>query len=63
VAGAEGLIYLFSEAGVGLVVDVSGDEGEIVSEIELGETILSTASLDNGAVYIRSDRHLWRFGK
>lgn len=63
VAGAEGLIYLFSEAGVGLVVDVSGDEGEIISEIELGETILSTASLDNGAVYIRSDRHLWRFGK
>tara|TARA_B100001093_G_scaffold156086_2_gene148707 strand:+ start:3397 stop:4623 length:1227 start_codon:yes stop_codon:yes gene_type:complete len=63
VAGAEGLIYLFSEAGVGLVIDVSGDEGEIVSEIELGETILSSASLDDGAVYIRSDGHLWKFGK
>ncbi len=63
VAGADGLIYLFSEAGVGLVVDVSGEEGKIVSEIELGETILSTASLDNGAIYIRSDGHLWRFGK
>lgn len=63
VAGADGLIYLFSEAGVGLVVDVSGEEGKILSEIELGETILSTASLDKGAVYIRSDGHLWRFGK
>jgi len=63
VAGPDGLIYLFSEAGVGLVIDVSGDEGKIISEIELGETILSTASLDEGSVYIRSDGHLWKFGK
>ncbi len=63
VAGADGLVYLFSEAGVGLVIDVSGAEGKIISEVELGETILSTASLDKGAVYIRSDGHLWKFGK
>ncbi|MEM7600369.1 MAG: PQQ-binding-like beta-propeller repeat protein [Verrucomicrobiota bacterium] len=63
VAGADGLIYLFSEAGIGLVVDVSGEEGTIISEIELGETILSTATLDQGALYIRSDEHLWKFGR
>jgi outer membrane protein assembly factor BamB len=62
VAGADERLYIFSESGVGLVIDVSGEEGKIVSEIELGETILSTASLSGGAVYVRSDGHLWKFG-
>lgn len=63
VAGADGLLYIFSEQGVGQVIDPSKEKDQIVSEIELGETILSTPSLDEGAVYIRSDGHLWRFGK
>ncbi len=63
VAGGGNHIYVFSESGVGLIVDVSGEEGEVVSFIELGETILATPSLTRGALYIRSDRHLWRFGK
>lgn len=63
VAGADGLLYIFSESGVGQVIDPSKEKDQVVSEIELGETILSTPSLDDGAVYIRSDGHLWRFGK
>ncbi|MEX2581500.1 MAG: PQQ-binding-like beta-propeller repeat protein [Verrucomicrobiales bacterium] len=62
VAGDNDRLYVFSETGVGQVVDVSGAEGKVVSEIELEETILSTPSLDEGAVYIRSDGHLWKFG-
>lgn len=61
VAGPDGRLYIFSEAGIGLVVDTTGDEGRIVSDFELGETILSTPSLANGALYIRSDGHLWKF--
>lgn len=61
VAGKDGLLYIFSEAGVGQVVDLSGKEGKVLSEIELKETILSTPSLTDGAVYIRSDGHLWKF--
>tara|TARA_R110002096_G_scaffold28985_9_gene87523 strand:+ start:5031 stop:6263 length:1233 start_codon:yes stop_codon:yes gene_type:complete len=63
VAGGGDQLYVFSESGVGLVVDVSGEEGVVTSFIELGETILSTPSLTKGALYIRSDGHLWRFGK
>ncbi len=63
VAGSDSFLYIFSESGVGQVVDVSGEEGEIVSEIELGETVLSTPSLDTNALYIRSDQHLWKFSQ
>jgi outer membrane protein assembly factor BamB len=63
VAGGDGKLYIFSEQGVGQVVDPSGEKGVISSEIELGETILSTASLDGEALYIRSDGHLWKFAK
>jgi outer membrane protein assembly factor BamB len=61
VAGAENRLFLFSETGIGQVVDLSGAEGNTISKIELGETILATPSLDDGALYIRSDGHLWKF--
>lgn len=61
VAGGDGKLYIFSEQGVGQVVDTSGEKGVVASEIELGETILSTPALDGKALYIRSDGHLWKF--
>lgn len=61
VAGGDGKLYIFSEQGVGQVVDPSGEKGVVSSEIELGETILSTPALDGEALFIRSDGHLWKF--
>ena len=61
VAGAGDRIFIFSETGIGQIIDVSGAEGKIVSQIKLDETILSTPSLSEGALYIRSDGHLWKF--
>lgn len=62
VAAANQHLYLFNEQGIGQCVDLSGDgEAQIVSEIELGETILSTASISDDALYVRSDGHLWKF--
>jgi outer membrane protein assembly factor BamB len=61
VAGGDGKLYIFSEQGVGQVVDTSAEKGVVTSEIELGETILSTPALDGKALYIRSDGHLWKF--
>ncbi|MDF1825673.1 MAG: PQQ-binding-like beta-propeller repeat protein [Verrucomicrobiales bacterium] len=61
VAANSDYLYIFNEAGVGQLVDLRGEEGVVVSEIELGETILSTPSLSDGALYIRSDSHLWSF--
>lgn len=61
VAGAGDKLFIFGETGIGQIVDLSGEEGKIVSKIELGETILSTPALSDGALYIRSDGHLWKF--
>ena len=56
-------LYLFNEKGLGQVVDLSGEEGKVVSEFDLGETILGTASIARNALYIRSDQTLWKFAK
>lgn len=54
--------YLFSEKGLGQVIDLTGKEGKVVSTIELDETILATPAISGNAIYLRSDAHLWKFG-
>jgi outer membrane protein assembly factor BamB len=56
-------LYCVSESGLAQVVDTSKPEGEVVSELELGETILSTPSISHGSIYFRSDARLWKIGK
>ena len=56
-------LYCVSEKGVVQVVDSSKPDGEVVSELDLGETILSTPAISRGAIYFRSDTRLWRLGK
>ena len=60
---AAGKLYCVNEKGLAQVVDTTKPEGEIVSELNLGETILGTPSLADGALYIRSDGRLWKLGK
>jgi outer membrane protein assembly factor BamB len=54
------VIYCVSEKGVVQVIDPSKPEGEVISELELGETVLSTPAIANGAIYFRSDNRLWK---
>jgi outer membrane protein assembly factor BamB len=56
-------LYCVSEKGLAQVVDTSKAEGEVISELDLGETILSTPSISSGAIYFRSDARLWKIGK
>ena len=56
---ANGHLYLFNEEGVAIVVK-GGEKGEIVASHEFGETILCTPAIADGALYVRSDRHLWK---
>lgn len=60
--GAENHIYAVNEDGVLFVVENSEDSrrGKIVSELDLEEVVLSTPALAGGAIYIRSDNHLWK---
>ena len=56
-------LYCVSENGVVQVVDTTKPEGAVVSEMELGETILSTPAISRGSIYFRSDGKLWKMGK
>jgi len=53
-------LYCVSEKGVLQTVDTTKPEGEIVSTIDLKETILATPSIANGGLYLRSDATLWK---
>jgi hypothetical protein len=47
-----------NEAGVAFVVKPEADKGTIVSELDLGETILCSPGASNGGLFIRSDSNL-----
>ena len=53
-------LYAPNEKGLLQVVDTSKPEGELVSELDLGDTILGTPSISGGALFLRSDGHLWK---
>ncbi len=53
-------LYAVNEKGLLQVVDTTKPEGEVVSELNLGETILATPSISGGALYLRSDGTLWK---
>lgn len=57
---AGGLLYIFNEAGVGHVVRLGDDKGEIVSSNDLGELFMCTPAVSGGAIYVRSDKSLWK---
>lgn len=57
---ADRKLYCVNESGKCFAVDLSGTKGSIVAESLLDETILATPSLSDGALYLRSDAHLWK---
>lgn len=60
---AGGHLYAFSEEGTAFVVKPDEDKGTIVSELDLGETILCSPAAADGALYVRSDQHLIKMVK
>ena len=60
---SNGHLFFFNERGVAFVVKPERESGSIVSELDLGETILSSPAASNNALYIRSDGHLWKFAE
>lgn len=55
-------LFLVNEKGLLQVVDFRKPEGALISKLELGETILSTPAVANGALFVRSDKTLWKLG-
>jgi outer membrane protein assembly factor BamB len=57
------LMYCVNEKGLMQVVDITRQpEGEVVHKLDLAATILCTPAITGGALYVRSDTTLWRFG-
>jgi outer membrane protein assembly factor BamB len=57
--GAGGRIYFFSEDGLAQAVEPGEKSGEIVDQHDFKETFLCTPAVSDGAIYVRSDQHLY----
>lgn len=57
-----GINYAFNKAGKGLVVTIAADgsKGELTGGGQLDGEIQSSPAIADGAIYIRSDGHLWK---
>tara|TARA_Y100001934_G_scaffold141791_1_gene170672 strand:- start:509 stop:1708 length:1200 start_codon:yes stop_codon:yes gene_type:complete len=53
-------LFVFNEEGLGQVVEIGLEEGKTVASVDLGETILCTPAVSGGALFVRSDKSLWR---
>jgi outer membrane protein assembly factor BamB len=57
---AGGHLYFINESGSAQVVKPGPERGEIAGTNEFGETILATPAIAGGALFVRSDGHLWK---
>jgi len=55
-------LYVFNELGMGIVADLN-DKGKIVSQYSFDQPILCTPAISDGALYVRSDKTLWKIAK
>ena len=55
-------LYLVNEKGLVQTVDTTAPEGAIVSSLDLQDTFIGTPSIGSKALYLRSDKHLYRIG-
>lgn len=54
-------LYCINQDGVAHVVQLFPDKnGESVGQGEFGETIQASPAVSGGALYVRSDKHLWK---
>lgn len=58
---AEGRVYFQNEAGVGFVVR-AGKTFELLTRNDLAERTLASPAAVDGAIFIRSEKHLWKIG-
>ena len=60
---SNGHLFFFNEDGYAFVVRPDRENGEIVSELDLAETILCSPAASDNALYVRSDGNLWKFAE
>ena len=55
-------LFAVNQDGIVQVVKL-GDKGELVGESPLGESVLASPAASQGALYLRSDAHLWKIAR
>ncbi|HJT77528.1 MAG TPA: PQQ-binding-like beta-propeller repeat protein, partial [Gemmataceae bacterium] len=56
-------LYCLGENGEVRAVQVEGGDPRVAEQGNLHEALLATPALADGALYLRSDHSLWRFGR
>lgn len=56
-------LFCLNDKGEVHVVKVGPEKGEIVSTVDVKETLQGSPAVSDGALYIRSDKHLWKIAK
>jgi outer membrane protein assembly factor BamB len=59
---AEGRVYFTNEDGTTYVVRAD-KEYELLATNEIGERALASPAVDDGAIFLRTESHLWRIGE
>ena len=57
---AAGHLYLFNDDGLAQVVELGDKSGRVVSSSDFGEPLLASPAIADGALYVRSDAHVWK---
>lgn len=60
---AGGHLYAVSHEGLVQVVRLGDDEGELVGSSQIDKKILASPAVADGAIYFRSDEHLWKVAR
>lgn len=60
---ADGQVYLPSHSGTIVVVDARAKELKVLARNLIGENITATPALAENLIYVRTDRHLFAFGR
>lgn len=60
---AGGHLYCVNQEGLTSVVQLDGARPEIVAKNPLGEQVYASPAVSDHAIYLRSDRHLWKIAE
>lgn len=60
---AGGLLYCVNEGGQAQVVRPDDKDGQVVARGDLGETVLGTPAIVDGAIFLRGEKHLWKMAQ
>ena len=53
-------LFVFSETGLGQIVDLRDESPRVIHSVNLDDTILCTPAVSRGSIFVRSDAKLWK---